>query len=247
MAVEIGPTVLDHTDSAGPISMEETQLFLAQLHLDRGDEAQAFEMFAVAARSGSPRALNMLGRAYACGWGVPTDHRQAERCFLLASEGGEGWADFNLGDLYLAASSAGHGAEQAFDAYVRAARRGVGKALNMLGVLHERGIGTCCDPAAAALYFNAGAEQGDCWAFFNLGRQHLEHGAVNDAVRLFAASLPHGFEDYWHAVTRILGALDEREAWRPLHDIAEQARCLMESARRAGDGIPERKLAERMR
>ena len=79
----------------------EVQLLLGQMYLNKGEFTQAFGMFAVAAQSGQAKALNMLGRAYEQGWGVPRSVVQALTYFEAAAVHDYGWAHFNLGDLYL--------------------------------------------------------------------------------------------------------------------------------------------------
>ena len=79
----------------------QAQLLLGQMHVDRGWLAEAFPYFEAAARSGHPVAVNMLGRAYERGWGVPRNPAQAAAYFETAAARGETWAMFNLADLLL--------------------------------------------------------------------------------------------------------------------------------------------------
>lgn len=62
--------------SPAPLSPVTMQLLLGQICLDNGKPAEAFSLFEVASRSGDPRALNMLGRAYERGWGVARNRRR---------------------------------------------------------------------------------------------------------------------------------------------------------------------------
>ncbi|WP_230975543.1 tetratricopeptide repeat protein [Acetobacter garciniae] len=186
----------------------EIQLLLGQISLDKGDFAHAFEMFAVAAQSGQPRALNMLGRVYERGWGVERSVARALDYFEAAAQGGDGWADFNIADLYLAGDGVPRNVERAYEHYLRAARRGVAKALNMLGLMHEKDLPGGPDPDGARLFFEAAAQGGDCWACLNMGRLCLDGNDMQAAARWFERSLPLGFAQYWLALERVLADAD---------------------------------------
>ncbi|MBF0863512.1 MAG: tetratricopeptide repeat protein [Gluconobacter potus] len=162
----------------------KAQLILAQTHLDAGRREDAFSCFGIAARSGHPVALNMLGRAYERGWGVKRNPAMAARCFETAIEGGDGWAMFNLADLFLAGDGVPKNTQRAYRLYVDAARTGNAKALNMLGIMHEDGSVPAGepDPDTAHQFYQAAAEGGDCWAWLNLARLALERGVWSEAA-----------------------------------------------------------------
>lgn len=187
----------------GP-KVAEAQLALAQMHLDRGEEAEALVWLRIAARSGDPRALNMLGRAHERGWGMTADPRKAAAYFRKAADGGDVWALFNLADLHCR----GEGVEQddaaACRLYAEAARQGLGKALNMLGLLHEEGRGVARSREAARQLFEAGAESGDCWAAFNAARLQIEDGDVSCALSLLERALETGFADFHRHMAALL-------------------------------------------
>lgn len=190
-----------------PLDSTEVQLLLGQMYLNKSQFSQAFSMFAVAAQSGQPQALNMLGRAYEQGWGVTRSVVQAVKYFEAAAEQGYGWAHFNLGDLYLSGDGLSHNLERAFQHYVQAACCGVNKALNMLGTLYENGLVTGQpDQETARLYFLAGAEAQDCWAAFNMGRLALEDQKHTSAAYWFEQSLMCGFPAYWIFIKNYLQA-----------------------------------------
>lgn len=213
-----------------PISSEkriEAQIALGQMLLDTGDGAGAWEAFAAAARSGDARALNMLGRLAENGWGgLPPAPGRAADFYRRAAAEGSGWALFNLGDLYLrGAGEVPQDDAAAFACYTQAAARGITKAMNMLGMLYEEGRGTAQDNVTARVFFEAGAEAGDCWARFNLGRLSLAEGAEAAALRWFEGSLSVGFAGYWRALA---AALDDQANPR-LREIARRARALAEA------------------
>lgn len=164
----------------------QAQLYLAQWSLDRGALHEAFSLFAKAAASQHPSCLNMLGRAYEQGWGVPRHPVQARRLFEQAAMGGEGWAFYNLADLCLTGEGGAQDRERACMLYVQAARRGVGKAFNMIGLLYEEGFGpTPANRTYALEYFHAGCTCGDEDARANLMRLRREaDGQDAPSVRL---------------------------------------------------------------
>lgn len=212
---------------APPERRREAQLALGQMLLDAGDGAGAWDAFAAAARAQDGRALNMLGRMAENGWnGLPPAPGQAAGFYRRAAAAGSGWALFNLADLHLRGLGLPQDDHAAFALYTQAAARGVTKALNMIGMCHEEGRGTAADPAAARHFFAAGAQAGDCWAQFNLGRLELAEGRSAAAAACFEASLPSGFAGYWRALAQALaGQSDAR-----LRKVAEKARALCDGA-----------------
>ncbi|GAN59067.1 hypothetical protein ACI01nite_15330 [Acetobacter cibinongensis] len=176
----------------------EAQLLLGQIALNNGSFVEAFNFFSRAAQSGQAQALNMLGRAYEKGWGVPRSAPLAMKYYEAAATQGYGWAYFNLGDLYLAGDGLLPNPVKAFECYAKAACHGVNKALNMLGTLCETGVGTQPpDKEKARQYFLAGAHVRDCWAAFNLGRLYMQEKDQTTAALWFEASLADGYPDYW--------------------------------------------------
>lgn len=149
----------------------KAELYLGQWNLDRGEFDQAFLFFSKAAVTGHPVALNMLGRSYERGWGVMRDVVRARTLFEAAIDAGDGWACFNLADLYLVGDGVPRHLERAYMLYVEAARRGVTKSYNMLGLLHEEGFTDHPpDRSYAIQLYKAGADTGDKWAYLNLER-----------------------------------------------------------------------------
>lgn len=193
------------TPAAPP--QNEALLALGQSALDRGDGSAAFGWFMAAARHGDARALNMAGRCHERGWGVRADAAAAARLYRAAVAGGDGWACFNLADLHLNGRGVARDPAAAQALYAQAARRGVAKALNMLGLLAvDRPDGT----ADARAFFRAGAAAGDCWAAFNEGRHLLAEGKAGQAEALFRQALEAGFPDFWNVMANALeGAAHE--------------------------------------
>ena len=207
---ECGPNAPDSsTRPTPPPGVVETQLMLGQIHLDQGRMDEAFLMFEAAARSGDPRAVNMLGRAHERGWGITRDPATAALYYTHAADHGYGWALFNLADLYLAGQGVRADPCRAHVLYVAAARAGVAKALNMLGIMAEQCMVPALLPASAPVFFHAAAMAGDCWGCVNLARLHLAADQTAQAVPWLRKALEHGFGDVFAAIATLLATRPE--------------------------------------
>ncbi len=206
------------------LDIVETQLLLGQLYLDSGNFSHAFEMFSIAARSGRPRALNMLGRAYERAWGVPRDVLLAVKYFNAAVWEGDGWAAFNLGDVYLTGDGLPADKMRAYEYYLFAAQKGVAKALNMLGLLHEKGLYGSPDIDGARQFFRAAGEAGDCWACLNMGRLSLNENDVIGAAEWFERSLTFGFPEYWECLEAFLRAANAPALQRIIFEVCRRSK-----------------------
>ncbi|KXV71108.1 sel-1-like 1 [Acetobacter cerevisiae] len=208
--------------STSPASLSPVtiQLLLGQICLDKGKPAEAFSLFEVASRSGDPRALNMLGRAYERGWGVARNPAAACAYFTQAAADGDGWAMFNLADLYLAGEGVPQDIRKAYSLYISSAQNGVSKAFNMLGLIAENGSLPELEPAKAQDFFLAAAQSGDCWGYLNLARNDLSSGRTEAAIKWFSRALEEGFRDVFKALETLLQDHPDPR----LHAIAEQAR-----------------------
>ena len=184
----------------------DVQLALGQQCLDRGgaEQARAVEWFRIAARSGDPRAVNMLGRCHEHGWGVPADPVQAAAHYRRAAELGDAWAPFNLADLHCRGVGVPADDAEAYRLYADAARKGNVKALNMLGLFHEAGRAVPEDGAGARRFFQAAAEGGDCWGRFNHARLLVQDGRTEEALAWFARALETGFPDFYRSMAAAL-------------------------------------------
>ncbi|MCP1270864.1 tetratricopeptide repeat protein [Acetobacter cerevisiae] len=205
--------------SPAPLSPVTMQLLLGQICLDKGKPSEAFSLFEVASRSGDPRALNMLGRAYERGWGVARNPAAACAYFTQAAADGDGWAMFNLADLYLAGEGVPQDIRKAYSLYISSAQNGVSKAFNMLGLIAENGSLPELEPAKAQDFFLAAAQSGDCWGYLNLARNDLSSGRTEAAIKWFSRALEEGFRDVFKALETLLQDHPDPR----LRAIAEQA------------------------
>lgn len=185
----------------------EVQLALAQVHLDRGEYPNALDLLRAAARTRDVRAINMLGRAYERGWGVPADASRAAIYYREAADMGDAWAKFNLADLLVRGDGVEQDDHSAYALYLEASRQGHAKSLNMLGLFYEDGRVVARDHQAALELYCAGAAQGDCWACLNAARLLLETGGNREAFDLLSQSLQFGFSDYFQQLLAFLAPL----------------------------------------
>lgn len=185
-------------------TLVEVQLALAQVHLDRQEYESALDLLRAAARAKDARAINMLGRAYERGWGVPPDCSTAAAYYREAADLGDVWARFNLADLFLRGDGVERDEAAAYALYADAARQGHAKSLNMLGLLHEDGRTVAPDENIALEFYRAGAAQGDCWAHLNAARILVAKGNYGDAFVLLERSVSFGFPDFWQQLQAAL-------------------------------------------
>ncbi|MCD2322812.1 sel1 repeat family protein [Sphingomonas sp. IC-56] len=160
----------------------EAQAVWAQMLLDQGDAKAAFSWFNQAAAQGHLMALNMVGRCYDLGWGVPVDKVRAAECFRIAAERGLDWGMYN----YATALTLGEGVAEdkpaALQWFERAAAMGNAKAINYVGSFHEDGWVVPRDMAKAASCYASAAQGGDFRGAFNHARMLAEAGDL-DAAR----------------------------------------------------------------
>jgi TPR repeat protein len=164
----------------------EAQAVYGQMLLDGAGAARdanaAFGWFWKAAQAGHLMALNMLGRCYDLGWGVPVDKARAAECFRIAAERGLDWGMYN----YATALTLGEGVAEdrpaALAWFEQAAALGNAKALNYIGSFHEDGWVVAQDLAIAADCYARAAEGGDFRGMFNHARMLSSAGSIDEAL-----------------------------------------------------------------
>jgi len=178
----------------------KAQLGMAHMLLKgRGTECDpeaAFRWFQLAARSGHPDAINMVGRCHELGWGTPLNTRIAAQCYRAAGEMGHGWANFNLAMLMLERDGAEGETSEILALLVRSARRGNAKAMNLIGQACEDGWRGQPKLAAARRWYARAAKRGCFRGAFNTARHLMGVGDVDDAVRWLRRSIdaaPYSF------------------------------------------------------
>lgn len=178
--------------------------FLLHGHEVAKDEEAAYRWFKIAARGGDAEALNMVGRCYECGWGVPQDPEEAVRWFRYAADKNFAWAQYNLGKLLARGHGGNTDPKVALTLLVSAARRNVPKAMNMLGKYREGSSVPRRRERSARLWYRWAAER-DCFrGQFNYGRFLVAEGRVSDGIHLFRTSLAQAPAQYRNEVLEIL-------------------------------------------
>jgi TPR repeat protein len=124
-----------------------------------------------------------VGIVHDTGRGVPKDRKQAMQWYERAARAGWTWAEVRLGAMY--AEDGNHAAALAW--WRRAADRGDGRALNNLGVMHEKGQGVPADVLAAVDCYLRAAAVGSAEARSNLDAIYEEgRGAPSGTVEAIA-------------------------------------------------------------
>lgn len=160
------------------------------------DHAAAYRAFLDAARDESADAMNMVGRCHERGWGVAVDFSEAAKWYRRAADRSHTWAQFNLGSLFLLGQGMAADPQGALPLFLRSARGGNAKAMNMLGRYREEGwVGRIRLGSARRWYWRA-AVRGCYRGQFHFGRFLSDEGKVAKATSWFQASLenaPHEF------------------------------------------------------
>lgn len=160
------------------------------------DDAKAVEWFRKSADKGDSAGQMELGRAYRVGNGVPKDVREAYQWIFKAASQGEPKAWTSMGIFYDSSFPEGNalvgGSDDAKAAewYRKAAEAGVAVAQSKLAMCYRRGKGVKKDVHEAYQWCLKSADQGDPYAFCQLGdfyRTSLAElnpmvGGANDAT-----------------------------------------------------------------
>ncbi len=178
---------LDLVRDAALSGVHQAQVIFGQMLLDgklvERNPAWALHWFERAAKGGNLMAVNMVGRCFDQGWGVPRSAVLAEQWFRKAAERGLDWGMYNLATL-LALGEGGVPQDrlQALHWLRRAADLGHAKSLNLLGGFYEDGWEVRRDRAIAREYYQKAALGGDFRGQFNFGRLLAEDGDTTAAL-----------------------------------------------------------------
>ncbi|WP_052699182.1 tetratricopeptide repeat protein [Hyphomicrobium sp. 99] len=173
-------------------------------HGTERDPDAAFRWFEIAAREGDPAALNMLGRCYERGWGVPVDFAEAARSYRLAADKQDHWAQFNLANLLVKGVGVARDYRAALALLLRSARRDNAKAMNMLGRFREEGWDVQAKPSSAMRWYRRAAERGCFRGQFHLSRYLCRAGRIDEAVEWLTKSLATAPDDFVREVVAVL-------------------------------------------
>lgn len=122
---------------------------------------------------------------------------------------GFAWGQFNLASLLLAGIDGPGDRAAALPWFVRAARQGHAKAINMLGHYREEGWHGRADARAAQLFYRRAAEAGDFRGQFNHARLLNWQGRRKEALVWLERSILGGIPDFWREIGPHLARLDD--------------------------------------
>jgi TPR repeat protein len=171
---------------AAEAGLADAQALYGQILLDGAGTAQdakaAFAWFNKAAAQDHLMALNMVGRCYDLGWGVPVDKQRAAECFRISAERGLEWGMYNYATLLALGEGVAKDKPAALDWFRKAAGLGNAKAANYVGSFHEDGWVVPRDLSVAEAQYRIAAEGGDFRGAFNLARLLADRGEIDEAL-----------------------------------------------------------------
>lgn len=164
------------------------------------DAAAAWQWFARAGAQRDPEALNMVGRCYELGWGVPVDLGQAAASYRASAAGGHDWGQYNLGNLLFDGRGVPRDPARALRWYLLAAAQGHARAMNLLARCLEEGWGCERSAEEAAYWYGRSASAGYFRAQFNYAALLAEQGSHAHAAQWFARAIAAGNADMHRAI-----------------------------------------------
>jgi len=199
------------------------QVTLGQMLLDgngmNADPQAAFRWFRIAADAGDLDGINMLGRCYELGWGVDADPLQARDCYRRAAAKDHDWAQFNLATMLLREAGTRESAREALRLFVRSARRGNPKSMNMIGRYREFGWAGPVNIPSAIRWYRRAAMKGCFRGAAHLARFMREQGRMDDAINWYRQSAESAPVDFCRDLAAHLFEAHEHD----LHMIARLA------------------------
>lgn len=130
------------------------------------------------AQGGDPMGQQILGTAYAAGYGVEADQEAALALFVLSADQGYASGQYSLGFAHLWGEGTVQDPALAAEYFELAAQAGLPIAQLELGALLLEGTGVEPDPDRAADLFLQAAQAGNAQAMYNLGYLHMVGWAV---------------------------------------------------------------------
>jgi uncharacterized protein len=121
---------------------------------------------------GLPVAAGNLGYVNAYGIGIAQDYTEGLKYFLIASDGGVGWAANEVGLIYEYGNGVDVDLAKAADFYKLAYKNGEPVGASNLGTFYEDGRGVDEDEVEAVRLYNLAADAGNGYGLVNLGRMY---------------------------------------------------------------------------
>jgi TPR repeat protein len=187
-------------ESAAKYGLLTAQMTWARMLLHgRGvpmDQESACHWFSVAAETGDPEAINMVGRCHELGWGAPANPRYAEVHYRQAARKNYAWAQYNLGQLLLSGEPTPAKRREGLGWHLVAAKAGHAKSMNVVGRFCEQGWEMPKSIDNALGWFRKSAEAGDSWGQFNLGRILANDGDIGEALVWLRRAIDEGSPEF---------------------------------------------------
>ena len=173
--------------AAAAHGVREAQVRLGRMLLNgegvSKDERAAYRWFLRAARDGDADAMNMVGRCHENGWAVDASDKDAAPWYRRSAEAGHDWGEYNYAHmLFDGRGDVPLDRRAAFALYLRAAQRGHGRAMNLVGRCLEAGWGIEPDITMAERWYARSAEAGYFRAQFNHALALLARGDRDGAL-----------------------------------------------------------------
>ncbi len=168
--------------AAAEAGVAEAQAVYGQMLLDDGEPREGLRWFSRAAGQGHVLAINMVGRCYDLGWGVPVDKARAAEWYEAAARRGLDWGMYNYATLLALGEGIAQDRPAALGWLRKAAALGNAKAINFVGSFHEDGWVVERDMAVAAECYARAAAGGDFRGHFNHARMLIAADRVADAL-----------------------------------------------------------------
>jgi TPR repeat protein len=182
------------------------------------DPVEALKWFSLAAEAGDVVAMNMVGRCHEMGWGTVASATTAAGFYRRSAERGFAWAQFNLAMLLFDGNGVAEDRSGALTLFLRAARGGNPKAMNMLGRYCEEAWAVRERAASAFHWYRRSALGGDFRGQFNYGRMlfvrgdrqqglHWVRQSIENGIPVFRANVAADLRDNPDPALRALGEL----------------------------------------
>jgi TPR repeat protein len=195
-------------EAAAKSGLFAAQLAWARMLLDgRGvpvDKEAACHWFTIAAESGDPEAIALVGHCYELGLGVPVNRMRAAVYYRQAARKNHALAQHNLGQLLLAGDAKSPQRREGIGWHLVAAKSGYAASMNVVGRFCEEGWDMPKSVDNALGWYRKAAEAGDNWGRFNLGRLLADDGDLEEAVLWLRRAVETGSDDF---VAEIVPAL----------------------------------------
>ena len=146
---------------------------------DRGDYAQALDLYRPLAIQGNAEAQHHLGYMYSTGLGVTQNNQEALKWLRLAAAQGNAVAQFHIGRMYYRGDGVTQNYQEALKWVRLAATQGHETAQHAIGMAYYKGEGVTQNYQEALKWYRLAAAQGRVSAIEDLKRPEMVAAARN--------------------------------------------------------------------